>query len=125
LIPTVHEENYGKTSSTAFHCPKIAPYLGTGDPEAHLKAFVAQMLILGGFDTIRCKMFVGSLTGMELQWFSHIPDGTIDLFQTFSRLFLQQFLANHIKPRKWADLFDIRQKEENRFETYSTDFVGS
>jgi len=31
------------------------------------------MLILGGSDVIRCKMFVGTLTGTTLKWFSKLP----------------------------------------------------
>jgi len=79
---------------------KLTLYLGSRDPETHLKGFRAQMLISGGSDVIRCKMFVGTLTGMTLQGFSTIPDGTIDSFQTFFQLFLQQFATNQVKPPK-------------------------
>jgi len=67
--------------------PKVTSYAGTGDLEAYLKAFAAQMLISGGFDVIHYKMFVGTLTGMVLQWFSRTPVGTIDSFHNFSQLF--------------------------------------
>jgi len=68
---------------------KMTPYSRSRDPETHLKGFGAQMLISGGSDVIRYKMFVGILTRMTLQWFSIIPNGTIDSFQTFFQLFLQ------------------------------------
>jgi len=37
----------------ALHGPKDHPLLGLGDPESHLKAFRAQMLILGGSNLVR------------------------------------------------------------------------
>jgi len=43
-----------------FVIPKITPFTGNSDPELHLKAFQARMMISGGNDAIRCKMFVGS-----------------------------------------------------------------
>jgi len=38
---------------------KITPFSGVEDPESHLKVFRAQMIILGGSDIVRCKMFMG------------------------------------------------------------------
>jgi len=52
--------------------PKITPFMGNSDPEAHLKSFQALMLILGETDVVRCKMFVSTLAkivswnGLEL-----------------------------------------------------------
>jgi len=37
-----------------FVIPKITPFTGNSDPELHLKAFQARMLISGGADAIRC-----------------------------------------------------------------------
>ena len=34
------------------------------DPEAHLTAFHTQMLLVGGSDAVRCKLFMSTLTGM-------------------------------------------------------------
>lgn len=54
-----------------------------GDPKAHLKAFWEQMLIFGGSDVIRCKMFIGTLLGMVLKWFSKIPSALVNSFVIF------------------------------------------
>ena len=67
--------------------PKMVPFSGLGDPECHLKYFRAQMSILRGSDVIRCKMCIGTFTGIDVQWFNGILDGTIDLFNTFSQYF--------------------------------------
>jgi len=63
---------------------RMKTFSGSGDFESHLKSFRVQMLISGGFDIIRCKIFVGTFIGTALQWFSGIPFRAIDSFHTFS-----------------------------------------
>jgi len=67
--------------------PKIAFFSGVEDPENHLTKFIAQMIISGVSDAIRCKMLMGTFTGTTLQWFRGIPVGHITSFPQFSRLF--------------------------------------
>jgi len=50
---------------TSFMMPKIF-FIGTEDPEAHLIAFNALMIILGGIDAMHCKLFIGTFTGTML-----------------------------------------------------------
>ena len=45
-----------------FTGPK-ATFTGVEDPEAHLTAFHTQMLLVGGSDAVRCKLFMSTLTG--------------------------------------------------------------
>ena len=45
---------------THYVAPKIT-FTGVEDPESHLTAFNAQMIILGGSDAVRCKMFMGTV----------------------------------------------------------------
>jgi len=56
---------------------KITLFTSVEDPENHLKAFKTQMILSGGSDTIRCKVFMSTFTRIALQWFSGIPDGHI------------------------------------------------
>jgi len=67
-----------------FIIPKLPPYTGNSDPEAHVKAFNAQMLISGGSDAIRCKVFVGTLASRAFKWFGGIPKATITSFPVFA-----------------------------------------
>jgi len=105
-----------------FTVPKMVPYSRLGDLKTHLKTFKTQMLISWGFDVVCCKMFVGTLTRTALQWFKRTSYGTVNSFQTFSQLFLQQFAANQVKPPKLVDLFDIRQKEREPLRTFLNQF---
>lgn len=41
--------------------PKIV-FMGVEDPESHLTTFNDQMIILGGTNSIHCKMFMGTFT---------------------------------------------------------------
>jgi len=50
------------------------------DPENHLTAFNAQMIVSGGLDAIRCKMFISTSIGTTLQWFNGLPDEHITSF---------------------------------------------
>jgi len=95
-----------------FIIPKISPFTGEGDPEAHLKAFRAQMLISGGNDAVRCKIFVGTLSNTTLKWFRKIPHATITSFNVFARLFMERFAVNRPKQLQIADMFDIKQRQE-------------
>jgi len=62
--------------------PKMAPYLGIGDPKDHLKTFKAQMLIAGGSNAVRCKMFMGNF--ME-QHFSGLVESHMPLLSRLTR----------------------------------------
>ena len=75
-----------------FAGPK-AIFTGMEDPEAHLTAFHTQMVLVGGSDTARCKLFMSTLTGMAMDWFISLPSGHITSFQQLSQLFREQYLA--------------------------------
>ena len=53
--------------------PKITTFIGVEDSESHLTAFNAQMIISGGLDTVRCKMFMSTFTGTTIQWTPRWP----------------------------------------------------
>jgi len=105
-----------------FITPKIMPFTGIEDPDGHLKAFRAQMIIYGGSGTVRCKMFVWTLMGTTLQRFNGILDVRITSFQEFSNMFKEQFSANKIEPPRLADLFDVRQGEGESYKEYLNRF---
>jgi len=63
-----------------FAGPK-AIFTGMEDPEAHLTAFHTQMVLVGGSDAARCKLFMSTLTGMAMDWFISLPNGHITSFR--------------------------------------------
>ena len=93
-----------------FVTPKIM-FTGTEYPEAHLKAFHAQMMILGGTDAMHCKLLMGTFTGTTLRWFIGLPDGHITSSNQFSTLFREQFIVNQAPPLVPFDLFEVKQRQ--------------
>ncbi|XP_068483135.1 uncharacterized protein [Phaseolus vulgaris] len=91
-----------------FTGPK-ATFTGMEDPEAHLTAFHIQMLLVGGSDVVRCKLFMSTLTGMAMDWFISLPEGHITSFAQLSQLFKEQYLANKTPAPVSYDLFDVKQ----------------
>ena len=91
-----------------FGGPK-AIFTGMEDPEAHLTAFHTQMVLVGGSDAARCKLFMSTLTRMAIDWFISLPNGHITSFRQLSQLFRVQYLANKAPPPVSYDLFDVKQ----------------
>ena len=86
-----------------------ATFTGVEDPEAHLTTFYTQMMLVGGIDTVRCKLFMSTLVGTTMDWFISLPDGHITSFMQLSKLFREQYITNPAPPPVSYDLFDIRQ----------------
>jgi len=72
-----------------FTGPKVT-FTWMEDLEAHLTAFHTQMMLVGGSDAVRCKLFMSTLTGMAMDWFISLPEGHITSFTQLSRLFREQ-----------------------------------
>ncbi|XP_020234647.1 uncharacterized protein LOC109814597 [Cajanus cajan] len=98
--------------------PRITPFDGTQDPDEHLMIYRAHMLINGGSDAVFCKLFVGTLTGTALKWFSQLVDRSVTGYDVLSRLFVAQFAANKRKSMTIADLLDVRQYREESLKEY-------
>ncbi|XP_068483127.1 uncharacterized protein [Phaseolus vulgaris] len=92
------------------------------DPEAHLTAFYTQMMLVGGSDSVRCKLFMSTLTGMAMDWFISLPDGHITSFAQLSQLFREQYLANRAPPPVSYDLFDVKQYQRETLKEYINRF---
>jgi len=108
-----------------FIIPKIPPFTGSSDLEAHLKAFNAQMLISGGSDAVRCKVFVGTLASTTLKWFNSLSRSSIVSFAIFARTFVERFAANRVKASKIVDLFDVRQGSDKTLIDYLNCFCDA
>ncbi|XP_068462005.1 uncharacterized protein [Phaseolus vulgaris] len=92
------------------------------DPEAHLTVFHTQMMLVGGSDAVRCKLFMSTLTGMAMDWFISLPDGHITSFAYLSQLFREQYLANRAPPPVLYDLFDVKQYQSETLKEYINRF---
>ena len=100
-----------------FTGPKVT-FTGMKDPEAHLTAFHAQMMLVGGSDAVRCKLFMSTLTRMAMDWFISLPDAHVTSLTQLSRLFREQYLANRAPPPVSYDLFDVKQYQGETLKEY-------
>jgi len=71
-----------------------ATFTGMEDLESHLTAFHTQMMLIGGSDDVRCKLFMNTLVGTAMDWFISLPDGHVTSFLQLSKLFREQYIAN-------------------------------
>jgi len=92
------------------------------DPEAHLTAFHTQMVLVGGSDAVKCKLFMSTLTGMAMDWFISLPNGHITFFQQLSRLFSEKYLVNRALSPVSYDLFDVKQYQGETLKEYINHF---
>ncbi|XP_068477159.1 uncharacterized protein [Phaseolus vulgaris] len=104
-----------------FTGPK-AMFTGTEDPEAHLTAFHTQMLLVGGSDAAKCKLFMSTLTGMAMDWFISLPEGHVTSFAQLSKLFRERYLANRTPAPVSYDLFDVKQFQGETLKEYISRF---
>ncbi|XP_070031984.1 uncharacterized protein [Nicotiana tomentosiformis] len=54
----------------AYKPPKFDIFDGTGDPHAHLRAYCYNLVGVGRNDKLRMKLFIRSLTGEALTWYT-------------------------------------------------------
>jgi len=101
--------------------PKVT-FMGMEDPEAHLTTFHTQMMLVGGSDAVRCKLFMSTLTGMAMDWFISLPNDHITSFAQLSQLFREQYLANRAPPPVLYDLFDVKQYQGETLKEYINRF---
>ena len=59
--------------------PKVS-FIGTEDSEAHLTTFHMQMMLVGGSNAVRCKLFMNTLVGTTMDWFISLPNGHVTSF---------------------------------------------
>ena len=104
-----------------FTVPKVT-FTEMEDPKAHLTAFHTQMMLVGGSDAVRCKLFMSTLTAMAMDWFINLRDGHITSFTQLSRLFRKQYLANKAPPPVSYDLFDVKQYQGETLKEYISRF---
>ncbi|RDX58414.1 hypothetical protein CR513_62271, partial [Mucuna pruriens] len=100
----------------------VEPFDGSQDPHAHLQAFQTQMYISGGSDKFSCKLFLGTLRGVAMQWMAMLPPRSVQTFQDLASSFLSQFAANKVKRLEVVDLFDVRQAEGESLKRYLARF---
>lgn len=79
----------------------ISSYYGTRDPSNHVATSQSQIFIRRGYDAISCKMFVGTLKDVVLEWFTGLHARSVKNFKDLWTCFIQRLSVNRQKKWSW------------------------
>ncbi|XP_013739419.1 uncharacterized protein LOC106442263 [Brassica napus] len=100
----------------------IPPYKGDSDPTDHMTAFNIAMGRNHFSDEERdaclCQLFVESLSGPALSWFSHLKEGSIDSFDDLSASFLKNYIMWSRQGTSMADLWKLSQSQNKSLKNF-------
>ncbi|XP_062080162.1 uncharacterized protein LOC133784911 [Humulus lupulus] len=106
-----------------FIIPSLPAFNGKGDLLNHLFQFQQKMALEANNEAIQCKVFSTNFSGPALLWFRQLKPGSLNSFSDLRRTFLQQYSANREAPRTMADLYRIKQTENEHLKAYLQCFI--
>ena len=106
-----------------FRLPQLEPFDGLKDPQDHLNTFKMTLGLQQPPDEILCRSFLMTLKGVAREWFTKLPNSSIDNFDQLSSAFLRHFIGGQ-RPRRLVDyLLTIRQGEKETLRSYVKRFT--
>ena len=97
--------------------PKYEKYNGNSDPNDHVRHFYAFSMYFIHEDTYLLRIFLRSLKGQALEWFTKISP-TLKTFDELARRFTQHYSYNIQQPITTIDLATMKQHQGEPFVTY-------
>ncbi len=67
---------------------------------------------------LTCKLFATTFTERALNWFSQLPEGSIQNFEQFGKMFLEQYKGNC---PQWMTIVDLHL--EQRYDESTRQFL--
>jgi len=83
------------------------------------------MMLVGGSDVARFKLFMSTLVGTTMDWFISLPDGHVTSFLQLTKLFREQYIANRAPPSISYDLFYVRKYQGESLMEFLNRFWGT
>ncbi|XP_075083462.1 uncharacterized protein LOC142167201 [Nicotiana tabacum] len=94
---------------------------GTGDPHAHLSAYCDKLVGVGRNEKLRTKLFIKSLTGEALTWYTFQDPRNWRAWQDMAEDFMNRFQFNiEIPPDRFA-LVNLQKKSSESFKNMHVD----
>lgn len=93
-----------------FEYPKFDKFRGKSDPVTHVKEFYMHCQEVAYNDVFLLRLFPKSLGGPTLEWFCHIPHGTITTFAKISEAFVAHYAHLIETELSVVDLVNTKQK---------------
>ena len=88
--------------------PTLDKYDGTMNPNEHVTAYLTQVGLHTAEDALWCRIFLTSLKGAALRWFTRLPTQSIDCFGTLATKFGAQFTTSQPHHLTSITLVNIR-----------------
>ena len=85
-----------------FHLPQLKPFDGLKDPRDHLNTFRTTLGLQQPPDEIQCRSFPTTLKAAAREWFTKLPNSSINNFEQLSNVFLHHFIGGQ-RPKRPAD----------------------
>ncbi|XP_020202173.1 uncharacterized protein LOC109787969 [Cajanus cajan] len=109
---------------TAWKPLNIERYDGTTDPDEHIDAYITQINLYTNNDAIMCRVFLTSLKGAALSWYTQLPSRSIDNFNTLVRLFSAQYATSRPHHITSAALSNLRQQDDESLRHFMEHFAN-
>ena len=82
---------------------QVCRYDGTTDPEDHRSAYEGHMMLYTSTNSVWCKVFQSTLTGIAQSWFKSIPKSTVTSWADLAKKFMTHFVSNIRRVKMSAD----------------------
>ncbi|KAL0406267.1 UNVERIFIED_CONTAM: hypothetical protein Slati_3940600 [Sesamum latifolium] len=94
---------------THFRAPEHLPvYDGSTDPAEHIRKFINVALLYRHADSIKCRVFLTTLTGSFQHWFDQLPAGSVRSFAESNYPFQHQIASSRKYRKSPISLFGIK-----------------
>lgn len=97
-------------------------YNGLLDPDEHVDAFVTQMNLFTNEDALMCWVFLTTLKGATLYWYTCLPKNLIDSFGTLIKRFRAQYATSRPYHLIAIALANIQQEESRPLHNFMERF---
>ncbi|XP_031262503.1 uncharacterized protein LOC116120668 [Pistacia vera] len=109
-----------------FTIPGMKPYDGTTEPDDHIASYKQQIFTVSIPQTLRegcmCKSFGSRLSGLALQWYTNLPNSSINSFTELIDTFVEQFANNKKFEKLLVNLYRVYQKKGESLRKYVSRF---
>ena len=106
-----------------FRLPQLESFDGLKDPQDHLNTFSTTLGLQQSPDEILCRSFPTTLKAAAKEWFTKLPNSSIDNFEQLSNAFLRHFIGGQ-RPKKPANyLLTVKQGEKETLRSYVKRFT--
>ncbi|OIT27030.1 hypothetical protein A4A49_63498, partial [Nicotiana attenuata] len=102
-----------------YKLPKFNASNGIGDPVAHLKDYCRRLIGIGHNEAIRMRLFIQSLSGLALTWYTRQDFSKWRTWEDMARDFVKQYEFNIGRDPHMADLLKVKKFPHESFQEYA------